>query len=307
MVSRHAVAVASRSRPPCLGRVISTTRAGPETHSGPALPKHSRTRWGTTTLSAVGGGPCQGGRVGEGTTTLAAVGGGPCQGGRVAGGHHHARSCRWWALPGRGCGGRAPARSQLLVVGPAREGMSREGTTTLAAVGGGPCPGGCLVGRHHHARSCWWWALLREGVWWGATRILGACALATLSCPPRSWSFFSLELYATAGTAALHHSEPQTGISGRDSLPWICLLFWMSRHRTLVLGRITRMPVDHLRHPCQRAAAMLRGVGRGSIRLTLHCASQRFLSGECTIGWEITFPGCRGSPWRRHVALNRRF
>ena len=104
MVSRHAVAVASRSRPPCLGRVISTTGAGPETRSGPALPKHSRTRWGTTTLKAVGGGPCQGGGV--------------------AGGHHHARSCRWWAL--------------------FREGMSREGTTTLAAVGGGPCSGrGC--------------------------------------------------------------------------------------------------------------------------------------------------------------------
>jgi len=264
MVSRHAVAVASRSRPPCLGRIISTTRAGPETRSRPALPKHSRTRWGTTALTAVGGGPCQGGGV--------------------AGEHHHGRSWLWWALSGRGWVGRAPPRSQLSVVGPAREGVGREGTTTLAAVCGGPFQGGDVAGGHHHARSCWCWALLREGVWREAKKILGACALATLSCPPRSWSFFSLELYAPAGTAALHHSEPQTGISGRDWLPWICLFFWMSRHRTLVLGRITRMPVDHRRHPCQRAAAMLRGVGRGSIRLTLHCASQRLLSGERTIG-----------------------
>jgi len=36
-------------------------------------------------------------------------------------GHDHAHSCWWWALPGRGCGGGAPPRSQLLVVGPARE------------------------------------------------------------------------------------------------------------------------------------------------------------------------------------------
>jgi len=145
----------------------------------------------------------------------------------------------------------------------------------------------------------------REGVWRGATKILGACAVATSCCSPsRSLSIFSLELYATAGTAALHHREPQTGISGRNSLPWICLLFAILRPTTLVLGRITRMPVDHLRHPYQRAAPMLRGVGRGRIRLTLHFDSQRFLSCESTIVSENTFPVCRGSPWRRHVALN---
>ena len=167
-------------------------------------------------------------------------------------------------LNGRRYGGRAPTRSQLLVVGPDR-----------------------------------------EGVWRGATNFRGTCALVFFSCPPRLLSFVSLELYATAGTAALHHSEPQTELPGGDSLPWICLLFSISRHTTLVLGRITRMPVDHLRHPCQRAAPVLRGVGRGSMRLTLHCASQRLLSGESTIGWENSFPVCRDSPWRRRVALNR--
>ena len=228
-------------------------------------------------------------------------------GGGVARGHHHAAKCWWWALLGRRCGGGAPPRSQLLVVSPAGEGVWRDGTNTLAAVGGGPCWGGGVAGGHHHAPSCWWWALPGRCVAGGHEKSWRASALATLSCPPRCLSFFSLELYATAGTAAPHHREPQTGISGQDSLPWICLLFSISRPTTLVLGRITRMPVDHLRHPCQRAAPMLRGVGRGRIRLTLHCDSQRFLSGESTIGWENTFAVCRGSPWRRHVALIRRF
>jgi len=150
VVSRHAVA--SRSRPPCLGRVISTTRARPETRAGPALPSHSQTRWGTTTLTAVGGGPCPGGGV--------------------AGGHHHARSCWWWALPGRGCGGGAPPRSQLLVVGPTR-----------------------------------------EGVWRGATNILGACALATLSCPPStchsSVSSCTQQLVRQRCITASHKQESQ--------------------------------------------------------------------------------------------------
>jgi len=68
-------------------------------------------------------------------------------------GHDLTHSCSCWALPGRGCGGWAPPRSQLLVVGPAREGIWRDGSTTLAAVGGGPCPGGDAAGGHHHARS----------------------------------------------------------------------------------------------------------------------------------------------------------
>jgi len=176
-----------------------------------------------------------------------------------------------------------------------------------SAIGCWPCWGGSVAGGHHHAPSCWRWALPGRCVAGGHEKSWRACALATLSCPPRSLSFFSLELYATACTAALHHREPQTGFSGRDSLPWICLLFSISRPTTLVLERITRMPVDHVRHPCQRAAPMLRGVGRASIRLTLHCDSQRVPSGESTIGWENTLPVCRGSPWRLHVALNRRF
>jgi len=39
-------------------------------------------------------------------TTLTAVGGGPCTGGGVEGGHDDARSCWWWELHERGCGGR---------------------------------------------------------------------------------------------------------------------------------------------------------------------------------------------------------
>jgi len=224
----------------------------------------------------------------------------------VTRGHHHARSCWWWALPGGGAArGHDHARSRLWWALPG--GSVARGHDHARCCWWWALPGGGVAGGHHHVPSCWWWALPGRCVAGGHEKSWRASALATLSCPPRCLSFFSLELYATAGTAAPHHREPQTGISGQDSLPWICLLFSISRPTTLVLGRITRMPVDHLRHPCQRAAPMLRGVGRGRIRLTLHCDSQRFLSGESTIGWENTFAVCRGSPWRRHVALNRRF
>jgi len=156
VLSRHGNA--SRSRPPCLGLFISTTLAGPETRSGPARFKHSRTRWGTTMLGPVGGG---GECVAGGTTTLSSVCGGRCPGGGAAGGHHHAHSFWWWAWP-----------------------VMRGGITTLATVGGGPVRGGGRASPRSHLLVV---GPAREGVCRGAANFLGACALATESCPARFW------------------------------------------------------------------------------------------------------------------------
>jgi len=171
-------------------------------------------------------------------------------------GHDHAHTC-WWGE--RGCRGGHHLTRSYMVVGPTREWVWRGGITTLAAAGGGPGPGG---GEESPRSQLLVVGPAREGMWWRTTKSLGACTLVTVSCPPRFSSFVVLELYVTARTATLHHSEPKVGISGRDSLLWICLLFSSTRHLTLVLRRTTRTPVDHLRHPYSRVAAVLQAVGR---------------------------------------------
>jgi len=144
--------------------------------------------------------------------------------------------------------------------------LTRWGANTLVSARGGPYPRRGLREGNLHACCCWWWALperrcgkkvpprlqllfLRPGrkkVWRRARQIRDTRALASLRSTRRYLSFFHLELCAESGTAEPHQRKLPTGIPGRDLLPWICLLFSISRHTTLALGSITLDLVIHL-------------------------------------------------------------